>query len=98
MKRILALALLLPLAPAFAQSLDDYNVVWTSPSTNSGDSMPCGSMIGVQEMLLQTVGDKIYVLPAPKNTTVEGVWRGGKLEKLKVTPETRAKDVVVGAE
>ena len=42
MKRILALILLLPLVPAFANSLDDYNVVWTSPSTNSGDSMPCG--------------------------------------------------------
>ena len=77
------------------------------PDHNWGGS----GMIGVQEMLLQTVGDKIYVLPAwpkswdvdfklraPKNTIVEGIWRGGKLEKLKVTPETRAKDVVVGVE
>ncbi len=43
MKRILALILLLPLASAFAHSLDDYNAVWTSPSTNSGNLMPCGA-------------------------------------------------------
>ena len=49
---------------------------------------------------------KIYLLPAwpkdwnvdfklhaPKNTTVEGTFRNGKLEQLKVTPESRRKDV-----
>ena len=61
----------------------------------------------VQTMLLQAEGKKLYVLPAwpknwdvsfklhaPYNTTVEGVYKAGKLEQLKVTPEARAKDVV----
>ncbi len=61
----------------------------------------------LQAMLLQSDGKKLYVLPAwpkgwdvsfklhaPYNTTVEGVFKAGKLEKLKVTPEARAKDVV----
>jgi alpha-L-fucosidase 2 len=51
---------------------------------------------------------KIYLLPAwpkdwdvdfklhaPKNTTVEGSYRNGKIEKLVVTPESRRKDVVI---
>ena len=62
----------------------------------------------VQSMLLQDVGDKIYILPAwPKewnvsfklhasqNTTVEGVYRGGKLISIEVTPESRRKDMVL---
>ena len=65
-------------------------------------------MTAVQWMLVQYEGDKIYLLPAwpkdwnvtfklhaPKNTTVEGVYRAGKLERLKVTPESRRKDVVL---
>jgi alpha-L-fucosidase 2 len=61
----------------------------------------------LQFMLLQFDGKKLYVLPAwpknwdvsfklhaPYNTTVEGVFKAGKLEPLKVTPESRAKDVV----
>ena len=64
-------------------------------------------LIALQSMLLQADGRKIYLLPAwpkdwdcefklhaPYNTTVEGVIKAGKLEKLKVTPESRAKDVV----
>jgi hypothetical protein len=64
-------------------------------------------LIAVQSMLLQADGSKIYLLPAwpkdwdcefklhaPYNTTVEGVFKAGKLEKLTVTPESRAKDVV----
>jgi hypothetical protein len=60
-------------------------------------------------MLLQCDGERIRVLPcwpqdwdvtfrlhAPRRTTVEVVWRGGKLEQLAVTPAARAKDVVVG--
>ena len=62
----------------------------------------------LQFMLLQSEGKKLYVLPAwpkhwdvsfklhaPSNTTVEGVFRAGKLEKLTVTPESRRKDVVI---
>jgi len=61
----------------------------------------------LQCMLLQSDGRKLYVLPAwprnwdvsfklhaPYNTTVEGVFKAGKLEELKVTPEARRKDVV----
>jgi len=61
----------------------------------------------LQFMLLQSEGKKLYVLPAwpkswnvsfklhaPLNTTVEGVYKAGKLEHLKVTPEARMKDVV----
>ena len=61
----------------------------------------------LQYMLLQSDGNKIYVLPAwpkswnvsfklhaPSNTTVEGIVKAGKLEKLIVTPASRAKDVV----
>jgi len=54
-----------------------------------------------------TSGRKLYILPAwpknwnvafklhaPYNTTVEGVFKAGKLERLTVTPESRANDVV----
>lgn len=67
-------------------------------------------MLTLQNMVLQSDGEKIHVLPAwPKewnvsfklhaagNTTVEGVYRGGKLEDLKVTPESRRKDVITGS-
>jgi len=65
-------------------------------------------MIGLQEMLMQTVGRKIYVLPAwpkdwdvhfklhaPYKTVVEGAFRNGKIEPLKVTPQKRYGDVVI---
>jgi hypothetical protein len=64
------------------------------------------AMLGLQSMLLQTEGKRIIVLPAwPKNwdvefklrapleTTVQGVFRAGKLDKLNVTPENRQADV-----
>ncbi|HEY4788227.1 MAG TPA: DUF5703 domain-containing protein [Bacteroidales bacterium] len=75
---------------------------WT-PDHNWGGS----GMIGLQDMLLQTDKDKIYLFPAwPKNwdvhfklhapyqTTVEGIVKNGKVEMLKVLPESRMKDVV----
>lgn len=75
---------------------------WT-PDHNWGGS----GMIGLQEMLLQTVGDKIYVLPcwpedkdvhfklhAPGNTVVEVDYRDGRIQKLEVFPKARMKDVV----
>jgi hypothetical protein len=59
-------------------------------------------------MLMQTDGDRIILLPAwpkdrevnfklhaPQNTTVECVYKNGKMEKLVVTPESRRKDVVL---
>lgn len=76
---------------------------WT-PDHNWGGS----GMIGLQEMLMQTEGDKIYLLPAwnkawnvhfklhaPKNTTVEVRYEGGQVQELIVTPHEREKDVVM---
>ncbi|MCF0073968.1 DUF5703 domain-containing protein [Dyadobacter sp. CY261] len=73
------------------------------PDHNWGGS----GMIGLQEMLLQYVGDSLYILPAwpddwdvqfklhaPKNTVVEGEWKAGKMVSLKVTPEDRKNDVI----
>ena len=61
----------------------------------------------LQAMLVQSDGDKIHVLPAwpedwdvsfkltaAKNTTVEGVYQNGRLAELKVTPESRRKDII----
>ena len=63
----------------------------------------------LQRMLIQEVPGKILLLPAwPKgwdvnfklhamqNTTVEGVIKAGKIVSLKVTPESRRKDVIMG--
>jgi hypothetical protein len=68
-------------------------------------------MLTLQAMVMQTDGDSIYVLPAwpkewsvsfklhaPRNTVVEGVYRDGKMEELKVEPPERQKDVVVCSE
>ena len=67
-------------------------------------------MLGLQEMLMQTAGDEIRLLPAwpkewdvdfklhaPRKTTVEGRVRNGKLVDVKVAPESRRKDVVAMA-
>lgn len=67
-------------------------------------------MTGIQEMLLAPEpgsNGKLHLFPgwpadwdvdfklhAPGMTIVEGVLKGGKLEKLTVTPESRAKDIV----
>ncbi|MEH6306911.1 DUF5703 domain-containing protein [Olivibacter sp. CPCC 100613] len=68
-------------------------------------------MIGLQEMLLQTVGDKIYVLPAwpmdvdvefklhaPDQTSVHVKVAGGKIKKLIVSPQNRMNDIVLPTE
>ena len=64
-------------------------------------------MLGLQEMLLQCDGDKIYLLPAwprswnvrfklhaPHQTTVEAMVESGVVRDLKVTPASRANDVI----
>jgi len=76
------------------------------PDHNWGGS----GMVGIQEMLLAPepgVTGKLHLFPAwpaewdvdfklhaPGQTIIEGVLKGGKLEKLKVTPGSRAKDIV----
>ncbi|HWY75927.1 MAG TPA: hypothetical protein VN281_09940 [Verrucomicrobiae bacterium] len=65
-------------------------------------------MITLQLMLMQFDGKRILLLPAwpadwaadfklhaPYRTTVEGRVEGGKIVKLKVTPASRSKDLVV---
>jgi hypothetical protein len=74
-----------------------------APDHNWGGS----GMITLQEMLMQCYGDAIHLFPAwpkdwdvefklvaPGNTVVEGKRVNGQLE-LKVTPESRRKDVIV---
>mgnify|MGYP002617614579 FL=1 len=76
---------------------------WT-PDHNWGGS----GMIGLQEMLLQTNGELILLFPAwplewnvhfklhaPGKTTVEATLKEGKVTDLKVSPESRKKDVVI---
>lgn len=66
------------------------------------------AMIQLQEMLLQTDGRRILLLPAwpkdwdvdfklhaPGPTVVEGRYAGGRILELKVTPEERRKDVIL---
>ncbi|PTQ94098.1 hypothetical protein C8P68_107163 [Mucilaginibacter yixingensis] len=75
-----------------------------APDHNWGGS----GMIALQEMMLQADGKKIYLMPAwpkdwnadvklraPYNTTIEATIKDGKVVKMKVTPEARAKDVIV---
>ena len=75
------------------------------PDHNQGGS----GMIGLQEMLMQTFGDEIHLLPAwpgdwnvdfklhaPRQTIVEGKVRDGKVVALEVTPPSRRKDVTIG--
>lgn len=73
------------------------------PDHNWGGS----GMIGMQEMLLQTRGNTIYLFPAwpqdrdvhfklhaPGKTTVEVKLENGKTEIIKVLPKEREKDIV----
>ena len=75
-----------------------------SPDHNWGGS----GMIGMQEMLMQEVGSKLYLFPAwPKKwnvkfklcasrgTTVEAEMKDGQVVNVKVTPEERQQDVVL---
>ncbi len=79
---------------------------WT-PDHNWGGS----GMIGLQEMLMQTSDNRIILFPAwpknwdvsfkmcaPKNTTVECIFKKGIIESLKVLPQERMKDVIVFSE
>jgi hypothetical protein len=74
------------------------------PDHNWGGS----GMIGLQEMLMQTPGDQIILFPAwpkvwdvnfklhaPENTTVECSFKNGEIKRLKISPESRSKDVII---
>ena len=79
------------------------NYDWT-PEQCHGTNM----MTAMQRMAMQCEGDRIVLLPAwpkawegsfklhaPKNTVVEGRIEAGKVLDLKVTPESRRKDVEI---
>jgi hypothetical protein len=81
------------------------NFDWTPDQCHGGVLLKA-----TQAMLIQSEGDRIFVLPAwpadwnvnfklraPKQTTVEGVVENGVLTSLTVTPESRRGDVVVGS-
>ncbi|MBS0632262.1 MAG: hypothetical protein JSS11_10135 [Verrucomicrobia bacterium] len=67
------------------------------------------AQLGLQTMLVQTVGEKILLFPAwpvdrwnvdfklhlPGQTVIEGELKDGKLLRLQVTPEARRADLVV---
>jgi hypothetical protein len=84
--------------PAFWASGNDYH-----PDEDNGGN----GENGLQQMLMQTDGKKIILLPAwpagwdadfklnaPYNTTVQGKVINGKLQDLKVIPASRTADVV----
>ena len=75
---------------------------WT-PDHNHGGT----GMIGLQEMLLQTDGNKIFLFPAwpknidvhfklhaPLNTTIEVTLQNGQINQLEITPKERATDII----
>lgn len=77
------------------------------PDHNWGGS----GMIGLQEMLMQTPGNKILLFPAwpnnwdvefklhaPQNTLVECVLKKGEIVDLKVSPESRRADIILGGD
>jgi hypothetical protein len=78
------------------------NYDWTPDQDHGGVLMKA-----FQAMLMQTDGGRVFLLPAwpkswnvefklhaPGRTVVEGVYREGRLTSLRVTPESRRKDVV----
>ncbi|MCX6944276.1 MAG: DUF5703 domain-containing protein [Opitutales bacterium] len=80
------------------------NYDWTPDQDHGGVLMQA-----FQSMLLQTDGPRILLLPAwpqdwdvafklhaPGQTVVEGEYRGGRMQSLRVTPEARRKDVELG--
>jgi hypothetical protein len=79
------------------------NYDWTPDQDHGGVLMKA-----FQSMLLQTDGEKIFLMPAwpkewdvefklhaPRQTLVEGVFRDGNLRSLRVTPEARRADLSI---
>jgi hypothetical protein len=79
------------------------NFDWVPDQDHGGNLL-----MGLQTMILQADDGKIRLLPAwpkdwdldfklnaPQRTVIEGSVRNGKLVEMKVTPESRRKDVVI---
>ncbi len=82
------------------------NYDWTPDQDHGGVMMKT-----LQAMLLQTDGQRLILLPAwpkewdvefrlhaPRQTVIEGVYRDGKVQSLRVSPETRRVDVTIVGE
>jgi hypothetical protein len=82
------------------------NYDWTPDQDHGGVLMKT-----LQSMLLQADGQQIFLLPAwpaewdvqfklhaPRQTVIEGLFRDRKMRSLRVTPETRRKDVIILAQ
>jgi hypothetical protein len=98
-----------PARTRFPTLYDDGGGIGGSGPDETPDMDHGGSaMVGLQDMLLQTDGKRLLLLPAwpadwdvdfklhaPEQTTVEGKVRGGKLVNLLVSPVLRRADVEV---
>ena len=85
-----------------------FHAFWESRFDYIPDQCHGGSTtIGLQHMVVQSHGDKIYLFPAwpeewdlnfkvhaARNTVLEGVYQNGVLQSLTVTPSSRAADVI----
>ena len=85
-----------------------FHAFWESRFDYLPDQCHAGSTThGLQHMIVQSHGDKIYLFPAwpeewdvnfkvhaAKNTVLEGVYQNGVLQSLTVTPPSRAADVI----
>ena len=88
----------------------DYPAFWDCMDFDQRPDMDHGgsAMIQLQEMLMQTAGDKIILLPAwpeewdvdfklhaPGNTIVECVYKNREVISLRVTPESKRGDIII---
>lgn len=85
-----------------------FHAFWESRFDYIPDQCHGGSTtIGLQHMVVQSHGDKIYLFPAwpeewdlnfkvhaARNTVLEGIYQNGVLQSLTVTPSSRAADVI----
>ncbi len=101
------------LHPAYSDQKEElqtrFPVFWDNESFDHAPDMDQAgaAMVGLQDMLMQTPGNKIYLFPAwpknwdvnfklhaPNNTIVECELKGGKVIKLEVSPAGRKADIV----
>ncbi|MEI7956288.1 MAG: discoidin domain-containing protein, partial [Verrucomicrobiota bacterium] len=85
-----------------------FHAFWESRFDYIPDQCHGGSSThGLENMVVQSQGDKIYLFPAwpeewdlnfkvhaARNTVLEGVYQNGVLQSLTVTPPSRANDVI----
>ncbi|MDP4240855.1 MAG: DUF5703 domain-containing protein [Bacteroidota bacterium] len=97
-----------PNAPSQKRPRARFPVFWECKMDGTPDNdHGANSVNALQSMLLQSDGKKIFLLPAwpedwdvsfklcaANNTTIECVYKDGKVQSLKVTPELRRADII----